>query len=32
MKMAAGINGLFPGLVERVIEVAFARRARELGS
>jgi short-subunit dehydrogenase len=32
MKMAAGINGLFPGLVERVIEVAFARKARELGS
>ena len=32
MKLAAGINGLFPGLVERVIEVAFARRARELGS
>lgn len=29
MRVAAAINGLFPGLVERVIEVGFARKARE---
>lgn len=32
MKLAAAINGLFPGLVERVIEVGFARKARKQGS